>query len=259
MTAVVCRTPVVGGRSARETGDRLRETPTTGRGDTLLNRTRQPVGHPTARVDCDVSRLLRRGPAIRMAILAILFIHCSTAFGQTPTDGVQGVQPAGFRLGQPVLYGLLQQLPSPPLNAAVPKGWRNGVLLRVMITTEPAAQRRTGGAACRQCTAQHFFLFPSESPTGAQRKLRALRHPPGRVTYLDVKGREYALFHVRVILTEEGFRLTGATLMRTGFVPPILKKRLRLRFEAPLPAGAHKDGIIAAALAETGESIPAAR
>ena len=169
------------GAHARGGNDWFCQFPTQGtrRGDALLNRTRQPFGHPTTRVDCDFSRLLRRGPPIRMAILAILFIHCSTAFGQTPTDGIQGVQPAGFRLGQPVLYGILQQLPSPPLNAAVPEGWRNGVLLRVMITAEPAAQWRTGGAACRQFTAQHFFLFPSESRHRGAAEAASAAPPPG--------------------------------------------------------------------------------
>ena len=138
----------------------------------------------------------------------------------------------------------------------VPQSWRNGTLIRVLITAGPTARGLAGIDSCRQCTAQHFFLFPSHVPAGADRKLRALRHPPGRVTYLDVKGKEFALFHIRVRRTSDGLRLTGATLMRTGFVPPILKKRLRRHFGVPLPAGARREGIVATALAETGESPP---
>ena len=161
--------------------------------------------------------------------------------------------------GQAALYGILQQLPVPPPGVAVPQSWRNGTLLRVLITAGSRSRSQPNDLPCRQCTAQHFFLVPSQFPTEANRKLRAMRHAPGRVTYLDVKGKEYALFHIRVRRTEEGFRLTGATLMRTGFVPPILKKRIRLHFDAPLPAGASRDGIVARALAETGESMPDTR
>ena len=224
-----------------------------------MNRTRQTVDHRRAGAVLDAPRLLPRGLVIRTAVLAILLLHCSTVPGQMPTGRIQGVYATQVRPGQPVLYGILQQLPSPPPQVAVPEAWRDGVLLRVMITAGPAARTRPVSVACRQCTAQHFFLLPSEFPPGAQRKLRALRHPPGRVTYLEVKGQEYALFHIRALRTDDGFRLTAATLMRTGFVPPILKKRLRLRFDTPLPDGTRKDGIVAEALAETRESTPGGR
>ena len=224
-----------------------------------MDRTRRRVDRSHVLAVPGASRLLQRRPAIRMAVLAILFLYCYSAFAQMPAGGIQGVYPAQVHPGQPVLYGILQQLPPPPLEVAVPEEWRNGVLLRGMITAEPGARRQTGDTACRQCTAQHFFLLAPEPHTGAHREVRALRHPPGWVTYLDVKGKEYALFRIQVMRIEEGFRLTGATLMRTGFLPAILKKRLRLRFDEALPAGARKHRIVATALGETGKSTPGVR
>ena len=222
-------------------------------------RTRQTVDVPCDRVPSDPSRRSRRGRAVRLAILAALIFACSTLHGQAPAGGIHGVYPVQVRRGQAVLYGIVQELPPPPLGVPVPQSWHDGTLLRVMITAGPEAHSQPNEVSCRQCTAQHFFLFPSQLSTGVRRKLRALRYPPGRVTYLDVKGKEYALFHIRIRRTENGFHLTGATLMRTGFVPPILKKRLRLRFDVPLAAGTRRAGIVAAALAETGESTPGRR
>ena len=224
-----------------------------------MDRSPLPADDSCGRVLPGGLRPLRRGPAIRLAILAFLVITCSVAQGQVPTGGIQGVYPAQVRPGQAALYGILQELPPPPPEMRVPQAWRDGTLLRVLISAGSSAHSQSNDLPCRQCTAQHFFLVPSQFPTGAHRKMRAMRHAPGRVTYLEVKGKEYALFHIRVRKTDDGLRLTGATLMRTGFVPPILKKRIRLRFDAPLAAGARRDGIVAGALAETGESTPGLR
>ena len=180
-----------------------------------MDRSPHPADDPCGRVLIDGLRPLRRGPAIRMATLALLVMACSVVRGQAPIGGIQGVYPAQVRPGQAALFGILQELPPPPPEMRVPQAWRDGTLLRVLITAGSSARSQANDLPCRQCTAQHFFLFPSQFPTGAHRKLRAMRHAPGRVTYLDVKGKEYALFHIRVRRTEDGLRLTGATLMRT--------------------------------------------
>lgn len=99
-------------------------------------------------------------------------------------------------------------------------------------------------------------LLPPSIATLDRGTSKVTRPASAGVTYLDVKGREYALFHIHVRRTEKGLRLLGAELMRTGFVPPVLKKRLRLRFDAPLAAGARWDRIVAAALADARESTP---
>ena len=97
-----------------------------------------------------------------------------------------------------------------------------------------------------------FFIVPEDTPVGRYHELSALRHSPGPVTYLFVKGKEYALYGIRVQRTAEGFRLDNAELMRTGFMIPIFKERIRLRFEAQLPAGSMRDEVVQAALADTG-------
>ena len=139
----------------------------------------------------------------------------------------------------------------------MPQEWRSGVPLRVMLTAAPSGvttteRRRAGDAPCMRCTAQHFFIVPEDIPVGSYRELNALRHAPGPVTYLYVKGKEFALFHIRVQRTAEGLRLDNAELMRTGFMIPIFKEWIRLRFEAPLPTGSLKDEVVKAALADTG-------
>ena len=214
-----------------------------------------------ARISYVAWRLMQRRVAVQMVILATVVLTYSAAHALTPTDGIQGVYSAQDRQSETSLYAILQQLPPPPGDMPVPPAWRNGVLLRVLVTAGPSGvetstRRQPSDVPCRQCTAQHFFLLPSQLSIGAHQKLRALRHPPGGVTYLDVKGREYALFHIHVRRTEKGLRLLGAELMRTGFVPPVLKKRLRLRFDAPLATGARWDRIVAAALADARESTP---
>ena len=69
-----------------------------------------------------------------------------------------------------------------------------------------------------------------------------------------MKGKEYALYGIRVQRTAEGFKLDNAELMRTDFMLPIFKERIRLRFEARLPAGSMRDEVVQAALADTGSA-----
>ena len=191
------------------------------------------------------------------ALAASLVFTSLPVYPQAPDAPIVGVYPAQDRQDKAALYAVVQQLPPPPENMDVPQEWRSGVPLRVMITAAPSGvttteRRRAGDAPCMRCTAQHFFIVPEDIPEGQYRELSALRHAPGPVTYLFVKGKEFALFHIRVQRTAEGLRLDNAELMRTGFMLPFLKERIRLRFEAPLPADSLKDEVVKAALADTG-------
>ncbi len=191
------------------------------------------------------------------ALAASLVFTSLPVYPQAPDAPIIGVYPAQDRQDKAALYAVVQQLPPPPENMDVPQEWRSGVPLRVMLTAAPSGvttteRRRAGDAPCMRCTAQHFFIVPEDIPVGRYRELSALRHAPGPVTYLYVKGKEFALFHIRVQRTAEGLRLDNAELMRTGFMLPFLKERIRLRFEAPLTAGSLKDEVVKAALADTG-------
>ena len=191
------------------------------------------------------------------ALAASLVITSLPVYPQAPDAPIVGVYPAQDRQDKAALYAVVQQLPPPPENMDVPQEWRSGVPLRVMITAAPSGvttteRRRAGDAPCMRCTAQHFFIVPEDIPVGRYRELSALRHAPGPVTYLYVKGKEFALFYIRVQRTAEDLRLDNAELMRTGFMLPFLKERIRLRFEAPLPADSLKDEVVKVALADTG-------
>ena len=194
---------------------------------------------------------------LQTAVLAAALVLTSLAvYSQAPDAPITGVYPAQDRKDKAALYAVVQQLPPPPANMDVPQEWRSGVPLRVMITAAPSGvttseRKRAGDAPCMRCTAQHFFIVPEDIPVGRYRKLRALRHAPGPVTYLFVKGKEYFLYGIRVQRTAEGFRLDKAELMRTGFMLPIFKGRIRLRFEAQIPAGSIRDEVVQAALADT--------
>ena len=203
-----------------------------------------------------------RSLALRLFLTAVLaatlVLTSLPVYSQAPDAPIVGVYSAQDRQDKAALYAVVQQLPPPPENMDVPQEWRSGVPLRVMVTAGPSGvttseREKAGDAPCMRCTAQHFFIVPEDIPLGSYRELSALRHAPGPVTYLFVKGKEFALFHIRVQRTAEGLlRLDNAELMRTGFMLPFLKERIRLRFEAPLPAGSLKDEVVKAALADTG-------
>ncbi len=192
-----------------------------------------------------------------VVMAATLVLTSLAVYSQAPDAPITGVYPAQDRKDKAALYAIVQQLPPPPANMDVPQEWRSGVPLRVMITAAPSGvttseRKRAGDTPCMRCTAQHFFIVPEDIPVGRYRKLRALlRHAPGPVTYLFVKGKEYFLYGIRVQRTAEGFRLDKAELMRTGFMLPIFKGRIRLRFEAQIPAGSIRDEVVQAALADT--------
>ena len=193
----------------------------------------------------------------QIVVMAAMLVLTSLAvYSQAPDAPITGVYPAQDRKDKAALYAIVQQLPPPPANMDVPQEWKSGVPLRVMITAAPSGvttseRKRAGDTPCMRCTAQHFFIVPEDIPVGRYRELRALRHAPGPVTYLFVKGKEYFLYGIRVQRTAEGFRLDKAELMRTGFMLPIFKKRIRLRFEAQIPAGSIRDEVVQAALADT--------
>ena len=165
------------------------------------------------------------------------------AYAQTSED-VLGVYPARINEGTVALYGVVRQIPDYPLA--------EGTVLAVQVTaadseTSTAARREAGEDPCATCTTVHYFLVRE----GADRRSKALRHPPGPVTYIHVHGKEYMLVSIRLGWSDDSHpRLERATLMRTGFVPPIFKERIRIRFDDPLEPGPRADEIAKMALAD---------
>ena len=170
--------------------------------------------------------------------------------------GLQGVYPAEVDDGL-ALYAIIRPLRSPP-------GWDpprpEGTLVEVLISAAPsggttAARRLADGGLCAPCTARHYFILPEQNRVGQSQKLRATRFPPGDVAYLHAKGKEYFLASIRVRWTTEGPRLERAELMRTEFVPPLFKSKIRLRFGKPLGSDPEADGIEALARADIVEYV----
>ena len=60
--------------------------------------------------------------------------------------------------------------------------------------------------------------------------------------------------YASVGLTDDGSTLERATLMRTGFLPPIFKGRIQVRFDDRLDSGVRTDEIVAMAMADVAES-----
>ena len=177
-----------------------------------------------------------------------------------PGHALQGVYPAQVDDGL-ALYAIVQSLKSPP-------GWGpprpEGTLVEVLISAAPsgdttAARRMADDGPCAQCTAQHYFILTEQNRVGQSQKLRATRFPPGYVTYLHTKGKEYFLGSIGVRWTTEGPRLERAELMRTGFVPPLFKSKIRLRFGEPLGSDPEADGIEALARADIVEFVKPVR
>ena len=175
---------------------------------------------------------------LRRCLALVMTAMLGAAQAGEPEHALQGVYPAEIDDGL-ALYAIVQSLKSPP-------GWDpprpEGTLVAVLISAAPsggttAARRMADGGPCAPCTAQHYFLLPEQNRVGQSQKLHALRHPPSYVAYLHAKGKEYGLGSIRVRWTTEGPRLERAELTRTGFVPPLFKSKIRLRFGEPLGSG----------------------
>lgn len=112
------------------------ESLTVGRGEAHLDQARLRTNDGYARISHVAWRLMRRRVAVQMVILATVVLTCSAAHALTPTDGIQGVYSAQDRQSETSLYAILQQLPPPPGDMPAPPAWRNGVLLRVLVTAQ---------------------------------------------------------------------------------------------------------------------------
>ena len=193
-----------------------------------------------------VSRLFR---ALRVCLLACLVPIAATA---QSLDTLFGVYPARMSDGGVALYGVVGRIPDSP--AAM------GTVLAVQITAADtqattAAREQAGDAPCANCTAAHYFVLSERSGT----RPKVAIHAPGPVTYLVANDKEYMLTSIRLAWTHDGPRLERATLMRTGFVPPLFKQKIRIRFDAPLEPGTRADEVAGMALADIMESERIAR
>ncbi|MYD97458.1 MAG: hypothetical protein F4X98_08745 [Gammaproteobacteria bacterium] len=171
---------------------------------------------------------------------------CSIAHGQTAE--LLSVQPATVKDGAVEVYGIVRGLGDHPFE--------DGAVLAVQVTAaesdaSTALRQNAGGKPCPDCTTTHYFLV--RKPGEEQPKLLT-RTAPGPVTYIHIDGKEYMLGGVGLSWTDDGVpRLGRATLLQTGFAPPLFKRRLSVRFDAPLDSRPLADDVARMAMSDAME------
>ena len=178
----------------------------------------------------------------RSALLLLLLVCLPVAqvSAQPPVERFWGVYPAHGK-GQPLLHAVVRSV-----TMSREEGGPQRTLLNVLVTT--AGGDNAGRAPCPVCTASHMFALPATGRASGSQMLSAMRHPPGPVTYLHLGGKEYMVTGIRIRWLAGQAQLERASLLQTGFLP--FKKRIRLRLDAPLPAGPEAQRIAAKAFAD---------
>ena len=138
------------------------------------------------------------------------------------------IQPAAIKHGEVIVYGIIREIPDYPFG--------DGQLLVVQVTASDSDlttehRREAGGAPCVFCTTMHYFLVREAN----EKTPKALyRTAPGPVTYLHIDKKEYMLGSVDLGWEGESPFLKRATLLQTGFAPPLFKRRIDVYFEEPV-------------------------
>ena len=172
---------------------------------------------------------------------------CCIARGQATE--VLSVQPATIRDGAIELYGIVRGIHD--------RTFEDASVLAVQVTAADSDASTTlrlaaGDEPCPNCTTTHYFLLREPSKESPEILTQAV---PGPITYLHIDGKEYVVWRVNLSWTDDAQpRLARATLMQTGFAPPIFKRRIRIRFDAPLEPGPVTDGITAMAQRDATEA-----
>ena len=156
---------------------------------------------------------------------------CCLAHSQTTE--VLSVQPATIKDGAVELYGIVRGIHD--------RTFEDASVLGVQVTAADSdastiLRLEAGGEPCPNCTTTHYFLLREPSEESPEVLTRAV---PGPLTYLHIDSKEYMVWRVNLSWTDDAQpQLERATLMQTGFAPPIFKRRIRIRFDAPLEPGA---------------------
>jgi len=171
---------------------------------------------------------------------------CPTTHGQAAE--LLSVQPATVKDGAIEVYGIVRGLGDHPFEG--------GAVLAVQVTAaqsdgSTALRQEAGDEPCPDCTTTHYFLVRE---SGEEDPKLLTRSAPGPVTYIHIDGREYMMGSVGLSWTDDGRpRLERATLLQTGFAPPLFKRRLKIHFDAPLDSGPLADDIAGMAMRDAME------
>lgn len=162
-------------------------------------------------------------------VLGAAFCTALSCVAQGQTAELLSVQPATVRDGAVEVYGIVRGLGS--------HAFENGTVFAVQVTAadsnaSTSLRLEADGRPCADCTTTHYYLVRE---AGEEDPEILVRGAPGPVTYIHIDGKEYMMGSLKLSWADDGKpRLERATLLQTGFAPPILKRRLRIRFDAPL-------------------------
>lgn len=170
-----------------------------------------------------------------VCIAAASFVHGHEA-------KLLNVQPATIKDGEISLYGVIREIPNYPFG--------EGTVLAVKVTASDSdatteSRRNAQGAPCVFCTTMHYFLVTKENE---DRPEILYRTAPGPVTYIHIDNKEYMVGSVDLGWKDDKPQLEKVTLLQTGFVPPLFKRRIHIRFDAPIEVTAEADKIADMAL-----------
>lgn len=193
------------------------------------------------------TRASKRGQSVKWGLSAAFCTALScAALGQTAE--LLGVQPATVKDGAVEVYGIVRGLGNHPFE--------DGTVLAVQVTAADSnasttLRQEADGEPCPNCTTTHYYLVREP---GEENPKILVRGAPGPVTHIHIDGREYMMGGLSLSWTDDGKpRLERATLLQTGFAPPILKRRLRIRFDAALDPGPLVDDIAGMAMRDAME------
>ena len=173
----------------------------------------------------------------RRAFTALMVGWLLTSAVQTePRPGdIAGVYPSAGP-GDRTLYAIARV--NPGASPATTRSWES--IIQVFVT---GRDRRVEG------TDSHYFAVPRDVST--RLRLDALHSAPGPNHFIQINGREYALQRIMIEVRDGPLRLEGAVLVRTGFLPMIMRGRIELRLDSALNPGGPADEMTAKALEDT--------
>ncbi len=150
-----------------------------------------------------------------------------------------GVYPSAGPGDDRTFYAIARVIPG-----ASPSTTRSGEsIIQVFVTGRDRCSTRLV-----EGTASHYFAVPRKVSTRV--RLDALHSAPGPNHFIRINGREYALYRIMIGVREGRLRLEETVLVRTGFLPKIMRGRIELRLDSVLKPGDLADEMMAKALEE---------
>ena len=185
---------------------------------------------------------LSRGNPIFQWVICVALCATAASFAQGREAKLLNVQPTSIEDGRIELYGVVREIPDNPFG--------DEMVLAIQVTAAESdstteSRREAQGRPCLVCTTTHYFLIEEEHEKSPQVLYRTA---PGPVTYIHIDQKEYMVGRVDLAWVEDTPQLEKVTLLQTGFVPPLFKRRIQLRFDEPIELNSRANGVADMAL-----------